>query len=115
MAFIDAFVAAVPNSRRSDYNEFLRKQHKLIKNHGALRIVDCWEADVPDGKLTSFPLAVKREAGEAVTIGVIEWPSKAIRDAAWAKLMADPEMKPGLMPFDGKRMIFGGFETIMES
>ncbi len=115
MTFIDAFVAPVPNGKRGDYDGFLRKQHKLIKDHGALRVIDCWEADVPDGKLTSFPLAIKREAGEAVTIGFIEWPSKAIRDEAWAKLMAHPDMQPGLMPFDGKRMIFGGFDVMMES
>ena len=72
---------------------------------------------MPEGKLTSFTMAVKREEGEAVVFAWVEWPSKAVRDAGWEKVMADPRMDPAKspMPFDGKRMIYGGFQMIMQT
>ena len=70
---------------------------------------------MPEGKLTSFTLAVKREAEEVVAFGWIVWPSRAVRDAAWGRVMADPRMKDQTMPFDGKRMIYGGFQVIAQS
>jgi uncharacterized protein YbaA (DUF1428 family) len=78
--------------------------------------VDCWGDDVPDGKLTSFPMAVKKAADETVVVGWIVWPARAARDAGMKKAMEDPRMQPDVMPmpFDGKRMIFGGFETILD-
>ena len=116
MSYIDGFVAAVPDANREKYLQFARTTDQVFKDCGALRVVDCWADDVPEGKLTSFPLAVKREPGESVVFGWIEWPSKAARDAGFAKAMADPRMDPAsnAMPFDGKRMIFGGFQSIVE-
>lgn len=117
MTYFDFFLAPVVPARRADYDAFQRRMHTIFKREGAMRIVETWESDVPDGKLTSMPLAVQREAGEALALGFIEWPSKATRDAAWKKLEKDPGMQPANnpMPFDGKRMIFGGFEKTMES
>ena len=117
MPFIEIFVAPVPNGKRDTYLEFTRKMDKWFKDHGATRVVECWENDVPEGKLTSRPLAVKRETGENIAVGIIEWPSKQVRDAAWQKLQNEPSMQPASnpMPFDGKRMIFGGFDVILET
>ncbi len=79
--------------------------------------METWGEDVPDGKLTSFPMAVKKEATETVVFSWIEWASKAARDAAWAKIMEDPRMSPEAnpMPFDGKRLIYGGFQMILSA
>ena len=89
----------------------------VLKEYGALRSVECWGDDVPEGKLTSFTMAVKREDGEVVVFAWVEWPSKAVRDAGWEKVMADPRMDPAKspMPFDGKRMIYGGFQMVMQA
>lgn len=88
----------------------------MIKELGALKVVECWGDDVPDGKLTSFPMAVKKQADETVVFSWIVWPDKATRDAGMARMMQDPRMKPDVnpMPFDGKRVIYGGFEVILE-
>ncbi len=79
-------------------------------------MVECWGDDVPDGQVTSFPMAVKRKDDETVVFSWIIWPSREVRKAGWEKVMADPRMSADTnpMPFDGKRMIFGGFETIVE-
>ncbi|STP21557.1 RNA signal recognition particle 4.5S RNA [Escherichia coli] len=93
----------------------LRPRHYL-KSFGALRIVECWASDVPDGKVTDFRMAVKAEENEEVVFSWIEYPSKEVRDAANQKMMSDPRMKEfgESMPFDGKRMIYGGFESIID-
>jgi uncharacterized protein YbaA (DUF1428 family) len=116
MAYIDGFVAAVPNARRQEYLDYAKKFDALFIKHGALSAVETWEDDVPDGKLTSFALAVKREEGESILFSWIKWPSKQVRTDAWERMMKLPEMQPGAspMPFDGKRMIFGGFEVMLE-
>jgi len=75
--------------------------------------VECWGDDVPEGKLTSFPLAVQRQEGETVVFSWITWPSKAVRDEGMKKAMADPRFADMKMPFDGKRLIYGGFEVIL--
>lgn len=112
MNYIDGFVAAVPTANRAAYLEFARTSAAVFKDCGALQSVDCWGDDVPEGKLTSFPLAVQRKPDETVVFGWLTWPSRAARDAGMKKAMEDPRMKDLKMPFDGKRMIHGGFEVI---
>ncbi len=112
MNYIDGFVAAVPTHKRQEYLEHARQADTLLKECGALGAVECWGDDVPDGKLTSFPLAVQRKPDETVVLSWITWPSRAVRDAGMKKFMADPRTQNMQMPFDGKRMIYGGFEVI---
>jgi uncharacterized protein YbaA (DUF1428 family) len=116
MTYVDGFVAAVPTANRAKFKQHAEDAAGLFKEHGAVKVVECWGDDVPEGKLTSFPMAVKREANETVVFSWILWPSKEVRDAAHKKVMADPRMQPDKnpMPFDGKRMIFGGFEVLVE-
>ncbi|WP_420347422.1 DUF1428 domain-containing protein [Pelagibius sp.] len=116
MAYVDGFVAAVPNDKKADYLKHAEESAAVFKEFGALKAVECWGDDVPDGELTSFPMAVKCEAGETVVFSWVVWPSKAARDEAWQKVMEDPRMQPdhNPMPFDGKRLIYGGFEMIMD-
>ena len=117
MNYVDGFVAAVPNANREKYIEHATKFAALFKEHGALKVVECWGDDVPEGKLTSFTLAVKREANESVVFSWVTWPSRQVRDEGWKKVMADPRMQPDSnpMPFDGKRLIYGGFQMILEA
>jgi len=116
MTYIDGFVAAVRTADKEAYRAHCRQMAGVLREYGALDVIDTWGDDVPEGKLTSFTMAVKREDDETVVLGWISWPSRAARDDAWRKVMADPRMQPGAspMPFDGKRMIFGGFEVISE-
>jgi len=116
MDYIDGFVAAVPTGKREEYRHHAEVAARVFKEHGALRVVECWGDDVPEGKLTSFPLAVKAEAGETVVFSWITWPSRTVRDQAMPKVMADPRLQPSAnpMPFDGKRLIYGGFQTILD-
>ena len=115
MTYVDGFVAAVPTANRQAYREHAEKAARLFKEFGALSVVECWGDDVPEGKLTSFPLAVKRKDDETVVFSWITWPLRQARDDAWKKVMEDPRMRPenNPMPFDGKRLIYGGFETIV--
>jgi uncharacterized protein YbaA (DUF1428 family) len=116
MNYIDGIVAAVPTANREAYRHHAEAAAAVFKEHGAIKVVECWGDDVPDGKVTSFPLAVQRKADETVVFSWLVWPSKAVRDAGMAKVMADPRMKPDVnpMPFDGKRLIYGGFEVLFE-
>jgi uncharacterized protein YbaA (DUF1428 family) len=119
MPYIDGFVIACPEANKEKFIEHARKADSLFMEWGALRILECWGDDVPEGKTTDFRMAVKAEAGEAVLFSWIEWPDKATRDAAMAKMMApdfsDPRMDKDAnpMPFDAKRMIFGGFVPVV--
>jgi uncharacterized protein YbaA (DUF1428 family) len=116
MTYVDGFVTPVPIAKREAYLLHAQQAAPLFKEHGALSVVECWGDDVPDGKLTSFPMAVKCEPGEAVVFSWITWPSKVARDEGWKQVMADPRMQPGAigMPFDGKRLIYGGFEVLLQ-
>ncbi|SRA10641.1 RNA signal recognition particle 4.5S RNA [Escherichia coli] len=116
MKYVDGFVVAVPADKKDAYREMAAKSAPLFKEFGALRIVECWASDVPDGKVTDFHMAVKAEENEEVVFSWIEYPSKEVRDAANQKMMSDPRMKEfgESMPFDGKRMIYGGFESIID-
>ena len=116
MNYVDGFICAVPTATREAYAEYAKKYGLVFKEHGALAVVDCWGDDVPEGKLTSFTMAVKREPDESIVFSWVTWPSKAARDEAWKKVMEDPRMSPEnhVMPFDGKRLIYGGFQIISE-
>ena len=115
MSYIDGFVIPVASADRERYRAAAREFHELFKHCGALRQVECWGDDVPDGKVTDFKRAVDAKPGETVVFSWIEWPSKEVRDAANKTMREDPRMKNLDMPFDAKRMIFGGFETIFDT
>ncbi len=117
MAYVDGFVAAVPVENREQYRTHAARAAAVFKEHGALAVVECWGDDVPEGKLTSFTMAVKREAHEAVVFSWITWPSKQTRDEGMKRAMEDARLGAGTnpMPFDGKRMIYGGFEVIVDA
>ena len=117
MNHVDGFVLAVPTARKEDYRKVAETAARIFKDHGALNVVECWGAEVPEGKLTSFPMAVQRKADETVVFSWITWPSKAVHDAGMKKSMEDPRMNhdPKAMPFDSKRMIFGSFEEIVSA
>ena len=116
MSYVDGFVAAVPTANRELYRKHAEVAARVFKEHGAQRVVDCWGEDVPEGKLTSFPLAVKRQDDETVMFGWIVWPSREARDEGMKKSMEDPRLQPDTnpMPFDGKRLIYGGFEVLVD-
>jgi uncharacterized protein YbaA (DUF1428 family) len=119
MSYIDGFVIAVPKTNKQKFIEHARTGDGVFTDLGAKRILECWEDDVPDGKLTDFRRAVKATDDEAVVFSWIEWPDKATRDAGMSKMndlmKTDPRMSPETnpMPFDGKRMIFGGFAPVV--
>lgn len=115
MAYVDGFVASVPSNRREDFVQHSQAMGQIFKEYGATRVVDCWGDDVPEGKLTSLPMAVQCRPDETVVFSWVTWPSRELRNEAWSKVMADPRMQAaGEPPFDGKRMIFGGFEVVSE-
>lgn len=124
MTYIDGFVIAVPAANRERFEQHARIGDSVFVDLGALRVVECWADDVPEGKLTDFRRAVQATADEEVVFSWIEWPDKATRDAAYETMKgwmadpstADPRMDPvgNPMPFDGKRMIFGGFTPLVE-
>jgi uncharacterized protein YbaA (DUF1428 family) len=116
MSYVDGFVLAVPKARLEDYKEMARKAGDVWMEYGALAYVECVGDDVPYGELTSFPRAVQAKEDEIVVFSWIVYKSRRHRDDVMAKVMADPRMMPNFeaMPFDAKRMIFGGFETFME-
>lgn len=116
MTYVDGFVIPVPADRKDDYKAMSQKVWAILKEFGALKLVECWGDDVPKGQHTDFYMAVKAEPGETVVFSWIIWPSKAVRDEGSKKMMADARTpKPSDMPFDGKRMIYGGFELMLEA
>ena len=113
MAYVDAFVIPVPKDKVDDYKRFSEAALHFWTQEGCLQYVECIGDDVPAGEHTSFPMAVKATDDEVVAVGFAVWPDKAMRDAANAKMMAaDPPEGP--MPFDGKRMFWGGFTPVIE-
>jgi uncharacterized protein YbaA (DUF1428 family) len=114
MNYVDGFVAAVPAANKDAYLTHTKEALKLFKEFGATRMVECWGDDVPDGKVTDFKRAVQAKADEVVLFSWIEWPSKEVRNAGMKKMMEDPRMRDMKMPFDGQRMIFGGFQPILD-
>jgi uncharacterized protein YbaA (DUF1428 family) len=120
MPYIDGFVIAVPKANRQKFLDHATNADPMFLEMGATRVVECWADDVPGGTLTDFRMAVKATEDEDVIFSWIEWPDKATRDAAYAKMMdpnnTDPRMDPARnpMPFDGKRMIWGGFMPVVD-
>jgi uncharacterized protein YbaA (DUF1428 family) len=116
MPVIDGVVIPVPEGNRAAYRKKAKQMAALFVACGASEVVDAWGFDVPEGKMTSFPMAVKVKPGESVVFGWVVWPTKSARDKGWKKAMQDPlmsQMTPDL--FDGKRMIFGAFEVIQST
>ena len=115
MAYVDGFVIPVPKDKLDDYKALARLCAQVWKEHGALASVECTGDDVPYGTLTSFPRSVQAGDDETVVFSWIVYESRASRDAVMEKVMADPRMKAVMenSPFDGKRMIFGGFEPFL--
>ena len=117
MIYIDGLVLPVKaGATRDAYVAFATMAAPIFKDHGATRVVEGWGDDVPDGKLTDFRRAVQAREGEVVVFSWIEWPDKATRDAGMKAVMEDERMKtpPPDMPMDGRRMIFGGFQAVVD-
>lgn len=116
MSYMDGFVIAVPKANKQKFIDHAEKFDRLFIEYGALRVVECWQDDVAKGKTTDFFQAVKVEDGEAVVFSWIEWPDKETRNTQMTKMMEDPRMDPEEveMPFDGMRMIYGGFDPVYE-
>ena len=120
MSYIDGFVIAVPTENKQKFIEHAERGDSIFTDFGATRVVECWADDVPDGKVTSFSKAVQAKPDESVVFSWIEWPDKETRDTAMNKMMSegfsddrmDPDKNP--QPFDGKRLIYGGFRPIVE-
>jgi uncharacterized protein YbaA (DUF1428 family) len=123
MSYIDGFVIACPKANRQAFIDHANGADAMFMEMGAVRVIECWADDVPDGKLTDFRMAVKAEPDEDIIFSWIEWPDKKTRDNAYAQMTemmndpakADPRMDPAKnpMPFDGKRMIWGGFTPVV--
>lgn len=116
MSYVDGFVIAVPNANKQKFIDHASTFDPIFIEHGALRVIECWGDDVPVGEVTDFQRSVQAKADETVVFSWIEWPDKATRDAGMKKVMEDPRLSPekSPMPFDGKRMIFGGFVPVVD-
>ncbi len=114
MPYIDATVMAAPTVRKDAWLAHAREVEPIIMETGAIGVVDAWGDDVPEGKVTDFRRAVQAKADETIVLGWIIWPDKATRDAGWEILMRDERLNALDPPFDGKRMIFGGFQVVGE-
>lgn len=116
MSYIDGFVIPVPAGKKDAYRELAALAAPVFKEHGALRVVECWQDDVPDGKVTDFKRAVQAEAGESIVFSWIVWPSREARDEGNRKVIADPRLAMQAdMPFNAQRMIYGGFTTLLDT
>jgi len=115
MHYVDGFVTPVPTDKRGDYLDFAEKNAAMFNDVGALHVVECWEDDVPVGVDTSFPRAIRKLDSESVVLSWVIWPSKEIRNAGWAKIMSDNLRRQEAPPFDGKRLIYGGYQMIVNA
>ena len=116
MGYVDGFILPVRNEKAEAYRALAARAAPIFVEHGATRVVEAMGDDIRGGKVTDFRRAVKAEDGENVVFSWIEWPSKEARVAGWEKVMNDERMKPdGDMPFDGKRMFWGGFEILLDT
>ncbi|MFP3979260.1 DUF1428 domain-containing protein [Marinobacter sp. KMM 10035] len=116
MEYVDGCVVAVPTKNKAAYIAHATEAAKLFKKHGATRLVECWGDDVPEGKLTSFPMAVQCKDDETVVFSWITWPSRDARDSGMKNVMEEWQSSgdDNPMPFDGARMIFGGFRVVVD-
>jgi len=118
MSYIDGYVVPVKTSRKQEYIDQAARMAKRYLEWGAVHVVECWGDDVPDGKVTDLKRAVAAEADETVVFSWVEWPSKDVRDVAWKKMQDDPAMQADMKktdhPFSMQRMIFGGFQSIVD-
>jgi uncharacterized protein YbaA (DUF1428 family) len=115
MSYLTGFLVPVKIEDKDRYIESARTAWPMFQRYGCIEHVEAWGEGIPEGTLTSFPLAVKQEPGEVVVFSWLRWPDKATADAAWEKMTNDPEMQNMDMPFDGKRMMWGGFEIVFQS
>ncbi len=117
--YVDATLLPAPSGARDAYRDWAASVGEMFREHGAIRVVDAWGDDVPDGKVTDYKGAVQAAGGETVVYGWVEWPSKSARDAGWEKVMQDPRMArqdPAALPADGmKRLVYGGFEPLFDA
>ena len=120
MSYIDGFVIAVPTANKEKFIAHARKADAVFLEKGATSVRECWESDVPDGKVTDFRRAVQANGEESVVFSWVEWPDKKTRDSAMEWMMGEGMNDPRMdqtknpMPFDAKRMIFGGFMPVVE-
>lgn len=116
MGYADGYLVPVPAGKRDAYRAMAEKAAIVFQDHGATRVVEAWGSDIPDGKVTDYKRAVKADGDETTVFSWVEWPSKEARVEGWAKVMADERMKtpPADMPFDGKRMVYGGFAPLLD-
>lgn len=112
--YVDGFVVPVPAANKDAYRKVAARHAQLLQEFGATRVVDAWGDDVPPGKTTDYQGAVKASDDETVVFSWVEWPSKEVRVQGWEKAMSDPRMRDEQMPFDGRRVIFGGFAPIVD-
>ena len=115
MAYVTGFLTPVKIADKERYIESARKSWPLFQKYGALEQIETWGEDIPPGKVTGFDLAVKLEEGEAVVFSWLRWPDRATADACWQQMENDPGFADMDMPFDGKRMMWGGFETVFSA
>lgn len=114
MSYVTGFLTPVKAEDKDRYIESARKSWPLFKKYGALEQVETWGEDVPAGKVTGFDLAVKLEEGEVVVFSWLKWPDRATADACWKQMENDPDFSDMDMPFDGKRMMWGGFQPVFD-
>lgn len=112
--YVDGTLIPVPTDKRDEYKAYAEHCDRVFLDHGATKLTDAWGDDLPDGKITDFRGAVNAVDGETVVFCWVEWPSKAVRDEAWPKIMADPRMQQVKAPFDLGRMIYGGFTPVLD-
>jgi uncharacterized protein YbaA (DUF1428 family) len=112
--YVDGCLIAVPLANKAAYREMADRHAAILREYGATRTVDAWGDDVPAGKMTDYPHAVHAQPDEVVVFSWVEWPSKEARDAGWAEAAKDPRMKEMHMPFDGQRLVYGGFTTLLD-
>lgn len=114
MAYVSGFLLAVPTANKAAYKKMAEAAWEVFRDHGCLALRENWGVDVADGKVTSFPMAVQKKDDETVVFSWMEWPDKPTCDRAWKAMMEDPRMKEMRgMPFDGTRMMWGGFEPLV--